>query len=156
MARGGGGWRLLNVVVGQTPPLILAPPFFSRIEFGWEFRILPVQGASELTGTTMHGFCYQLIRVEASGSRDRTFEQDDRILPHLELTDRFPLPWVGCVLALGVSTKPGGNLQVRTRSARIPGPSGPISSTCPDSRARTVPSNLSEPYQRGCPGGCWS
>ena len=38
MARGGVGWRLLNVVVGQTPPLILAPPFFSRIEFGWEFR----------------------------------------------------------------------------------------------------------------------
>ena len=28
MARGGVGWRLLNVVVvGQTPPLILAPPF---------------------------------------------------------------------------------------------------------------------------------
>ena len=26
-----------------------------------------VQGASELTCTTMHGFCYQLIRVEASG-----------------------------------------------------------------------------------------
>ena len=58
MAPGGVGWRLLDVVVGQ-PPLILAPPFFSRIEFGWEFRV---------------------------------------------------------------------NLQVRTRSARIPGPSGPISS----------------------------
>ena len=47
MAPGGVGWRLLDVVVGQTPPLI---------EFGWEFRV---------------------------------------------------------------------NLQVRTRSARIPGPSGP-------------------------------
>ena len=30
---------------GANTPLILAPPFFSRIEFGWEFRILPVQGA---------------------------------------------------------------------------------------------------------------
>ena len=34
---------------GKHPPLILAPPFFSRIEFGWEFRFSPVQGASELT-----------------------------------------------------------------------------------------------------------
>ena len=47
MAPGGVGWRLLDVVVRQTPPLL---------EFGWEFRV---------------------------------------------------------------------NLQVRTRSARIPGPSGP-------------------------------
>ena len=71
MARGGVGWRLLNVVVGQTPPLILAPPLFlpDRVRLG--VPILPVQGASELTGTTMHGFCYQLIRVEASGSRDQ-------------------------------------------------------------------------------------
>ena len=35
------------------------------------WRLVPVQGASELTCTTMHGFCYQLIRVEASGSRDQ-------------------------------------------------------------------------------------
>ena len=30
MARGGVGWRLLDVVVGQPPPLILAPPFFGN------------------------------------------------------------------------------------------------------------------------------
>ena len=30
MAPGGVGWRLLDVVVRQTPPLI---------EFGWEFRV---------------------------------------------------------------------------------------------------------------------
>ena len=67
---------------GKHPPLILAPPFFSRIEFGWEFRFLPVQGASELlTCTTMHGFCYQLIRVEASGSRDQAVALVRRPLP---------------------------------------------------------------------------
>ena len=49
-ARGGVGWRLLDVVVGQPPPYT-RPPFFSRIEFGWEFRVLPVQGVSELTCT---------------------------------------------------------------------------------------------------------
>ena len=167
MARGGVGWRLLNVVVGQTPPLNSAPLFSpgSSSAGSSDFSQYREPLSSPVRRCT--GFCYQLIRVEASGSRDRTFEQDDRILPHLELTDRFPLPWVGCVWALGVSTKPGGNLQVRTRSARIPGPSGPISSgpggplshvdprhstplqaaTCPDSRARTVPSNLSEPCQ---------
>ena len=65
MARGGVGWRLLDVVVGQTPPLDTRPPFFlpDRVRLG--VPILPVQGASELTCTTMHGFCYQLIRVEA-------------------------------------------------------------------------------------------
>ena len=63
------------------PPPLTRPPFFSRIEFGWEFRILPVQGASELTGTTMHGFCYQLIRVEASGSRDQAVALVRRPLP---------------------------------------------------------------------------
>ena len=38
-------------------------------------------GASELTCTTMHGFCYQLIRVEASGSRDQAVALVRRPLP---------------------------------------------------------------------------
>ena len=80
MARDGVGWRLLNVVVGQTPPLILAPFFLpDRVRLG--VPILPVQGASELTCTTMHGFCYQLIRVEASGSRDQAVALVRRPLP---------------------------------------------------------------------------
>ena len=80
MAPGGVGWRLLDVVVGQ-PPLILAPPCFlpDRVRLG--VPILPVQGASELTCTTMHGFCYQLIRVEASGSRDQAVALVRRPLP---------------------------------------------------------------------------
>ena len=70
MARGGVGWRLLDVVVGQPPPYTRLPFFLpDRVRLG--VPILPVQGASELTCTTMHGFCYQLIRVEASGSRDQ-------------------------------------------------------------------------------------
>ena len=66
---------------GKHPPLILAPPFFlpDRVRLG--VPILPVQGASELTGTTMHGFCYQLIRVEASGSRDQAVALVRRPLP---------------------------------------------------------------------------
>ena len=53
MARGGVGWRLLNVVVGQTPPLDTRPPFFlpDRVRLG--VPILPVQGASELTAGEM-------------------------------------------------------------------------------------------------------
>ena len=65
------------------------PPFFSRIEFGWEFPILPVQEASELTCTTMHGFCYQLIRVEASGSRDQAVALVRRPTAGLDLQDRL-------------------------------------------------------------------
>ena len=59
---------------GKHPPLY-SPPFFlpDRVRLG--VPILPVQGASELTCTMMHGFCYQLIRVEASGSRDDLFER---------------------------------------------------------------------------------
>ena len=80
MARGGVGWRLLDVVVGQTPPLY-SPPLFSPGSSSAGSSDSPRQGASELTCTTMHGFCYQLIRVEASGSRDQAVALVRRPLP---------------------------------------------------------------------------
>ena len=51
------------------------PPFFSRIEFGWEFRFSQYREPLSSPVRRCTGFYYQLIRVEASGSRDQPHAQ---------------------------------------------------------------------------------
>ena len=65
---------------GKHPPLY-SPPFFSRLEFGWEFRFSQYREPLSSPVRRCTGFCYQLIRVEASGSRDQAVALIRRPLP---------------------------------------------------------------------------
>ena len=49
---------------GKHPPFYTRPPFFlpDRVRLG--VPILPVEGASELTCTTMHGFFKKIRRTD--------------------------------------------------------------------------------------------